>query len=426
MTGRFVLKNGNKIVRVINFGSSPKLTAIVTEDQRIEFVPSMKQANESFENYTVVETFSKAQVKKSSLELKNGLTLEYDPQSTLTQTSEQVPGDEIETYKDTLKWSGIGHVAAIFLLLIVGYFLQPDKIKDIKVVKVIKQNRPVIKKIKNTKVAKVRKSTFKNNRKARISDKNKKGRKVVKRTKRKTIMRKKAFVASKKARTRGRVRKNSGVRNVSKLGALGALGASNGSTIRGANLRSAGKTGGHGAARFAGNGVNQKSLYGKGLVQVSNGNGVKVGRYKAGSGTRGIGGGGSAGYGKNNIHAGGGSGFVVPMYEEALVHGGLSREQIETVIKRNEGQIRYCYEKGLQTNPGLSGTVGVNFVINGLGKVSAAKLGSSSLRSKRVNNCIVAKLKRWKFPRPVGGLNVKVDYPFKLMKNAEVKLTSME
>lgn len=423
---QFALKNGDQIVRIINFETSPRLYALVTVDQRIEFATTLTQAKQDFEGCTILTDFTKAQVKKGPVVIKDGLTVEQIEDQPTTIKSTPFIVDEVRTYKDTLKWSSVGHVVALVLILLLGFFLKPDAPEEVKVVQVIKQNR-IVKKTPPPKVktAKVRKSYFKKNRKARVSNKNKKGKRIVNRRAKKTYKAKRVKNVAKKSFTRGRVRKNSGVRNVSKMGALGALGGpSSGRT--GANLKAAGVSGGRGAARFKGNGVNQKALFGKGLVQVSQGNGVKVGRYKSGSGTRGVGGGGSAKYGKGNIHSGGGAGYVVPMYEEALVHGGLSREQIEAVIKRNEGQVRYCYEKGLQVSPNLSGTVAVHFVINGRGRVSSANVKSSSLRSSKVKNCIVAKLKRWQFPRPVGGLNVKVNYPFKFMRANQMRLSSMD
>jgi hypothetical protein len=76
----------------------------------------------------------------------------------------------------------------------------------------------------------------------------------------------------------------------------------------------------------------------------------------------------------------------------------------------------YCYEKGLQVQSGLSGRVGINWVINGGGNVSVASVGSSSLKNAQVEGCIVNHLRTWKFPHPVGGVNVKVSYPFVLKR----------
>ena len=108
--------------------------------------------------------------------------------------------------------------------------------------------------------------------------------------------------------------------------------------------------------------------------------------------------------------------YFEPLDEEALVEGGLDKDQIAAVINRHIGEVIYCYEKGLQVKPGLSGRVGVKFTINGGGVVNSAGVGSTSLNSAQVEGCILNKLRTWKFPKPVGGVNVKVQYPFVLKR----------
>jgi hypothetical protein len=113
---------------------------------------------------------------------------------------------------------------------------------------------------------------------------------------------------------------------------------------------------------------------------------------------------------------GGSSGYFLPLEEEALVQGGLDKDQIAAVVQRHLGEVIYCYEKGLQTNSSLQGRVGMHWVINGNGNVSIARVQQSSLKSSSVEGCIVNKLRGWKFPKPIGGVNVKVTYPFVLRR----------
>jgi len=108
--------------------------------------------------------------------------------------------------------------------------------------------------------------------------------------------------------------------------------------------------------------------------------------------------------------------YFQPLEEEALVEGGLDRDQIAAVINRHIGEVIYCYEKGLQVSPGLGGRINEKFVINGSGRVSSASVASSSLKSASVEGCITSHLKTWQFPKPVGGVNVKVTYPFVLKR----------
>lgn len=80
------------------------------------------------------------------------------------------------------------------------------------------------------------------------------------------------------------------------------------------------------------------------------------------------------------------------------------------------GQIRFCYEQGLQGDPSLNGRVAIDFTISGAGQVSTAQVANTTLNSKMVEECIVMRLKTWKFPLPQGGVNVKVVYPFNLKR----------
>ena len=100
------------------------------------------------------------------------------------------------------------------------------------------------------------------------------------------------------------------------------------------------------------------------------------GRAKGAGGyeTRGKGGG-KPGYGKMSL-AGSSGAYFQPLAEEALIQGGLDRDQINAVINRHRGQIIYCYEKGLQVKPKLAGRVNVKFVIARNGRVSTAKVAS--------------------------------------------------
>jgi hypothetical protein len=99
-----------------------------------------------------------------------------------------------------------------------------------------------------------------------------------------------------------------------------------------------------------------------------------------------------------------------------LIEGGLDKDQIAAVINRHLGEVIYCYEKGLQVQSGLSGRVNINWVINAKGIVNGARIENSSLKSASVEACIVSHLSGWQFPKPVGGVNVKVSYPFVLKR----------
>ena len=43
-----------------------------------------------------------------------------------------------------------------------------------------------------------------------------------------------------------------------------------------------------------------------------------------------------------------------------------------------------------------------------------SRVGSSTLGNSGVEGCIATRMMSWKFPKPLGGVNVKVKYPFLL------------
>ncbi|MDX9730649.1 MAG: AgmX/PglI C-terminal domain-containing protein [Bdellovibrionales bacterium] len=129
--------------------------------------------------------------------------------------------------------------------------------------------------------------------------------------------------------------------------------------------------------------------------------------------TKGVGGG-ATGVRDGTGLAGGtvGTGDVAMVDEETVIEGGLDRDVIADVIRRNLGQIRYCYERQLSSNPDLYGKLLVRFTIDAGGGVLEPKVDTSTLKSSLVEGCVLRRLAGWKFPLPKGGTQVRVSYPF--------------
>ena len=62
----------------------------------------------------------------------------------------------------------------------------------------------------------------------------------------------------------------------------------------------------------------------------------------------------------------------------------------------------------------------VQFTIAASGQVIASVLQNSTIGNARVENCIVQAVKRWEFPKPLGGGIVIVSYPFVLTPSGGV------
>ena len=134
-------------------------------------------------------------------------------------------------------------------------------------------------------------------------------------------------------------------------------------------------------------------------------------------------GGGAGGYGDTLVGSGTGAGvgqgngrslMSLPLSSDIELEGGLDRAVIQATIAKYLSQVRACYEVGLRRNPGMAGQVSMNFEIGPTGKLNYSKVGKSSLGDAEVPECIAARMMTWDFPKPIGGVNVKVNYPFLL------------
>jgi len=91
--------------------------------------------------------------------------------------------------------------------------------------------------------------------------------------------------------------------------------------------------------------------------------------------------------------------------------GGLSKEQVRRVVRRNIAQVRHCYEQSLQQRPDLEGRVSVQFVIQQSGAVMSAQVVNDGLGDGRTGQCVAQAVRRWPFPQSPGVTSVT--YPFR-------------
>jgi len=94
--------------------------------------------------------------------------------------------------------------------------------------------------------------------------------------------------------------------------------------------------------------------------------------------------------------------------------GALSKSIIRRVIRRHLNEVRYCYQRELQTNQDLYGRLVVKFTIAPTGQVVASGVKKSTLGNSAVETCITQAVRRWLFPKPKDGGLVMVSYPFVL------------
>jgi hypothetical protein len=86
----------------------------------------------------------------------------------------------------------------------------------------------------------------------------------------------------------------------------------------------------------------------------------------------------------------------------------LSKEEIMTVMVKNQGKFKACYQKALDRSGAISGGLVVHFVIDADGKVTETRTVSSSIGGD-VPSCVKGMLQRLHFPAKGGA---KVNFPF--------------
>ena len=88
---------------------------------------------------------------------------------------------------------------------------------------------------------------------------------------------------------------------------------------------------------------------------------------------------------------------------------GLSKEEIDRVVRARAGVFKACYQKELNRMPGLGGKLVINFVITADGTVKSSRTNGGSLKNDAVESCVKSNIMRLKFPAKGGAI---VNYPF--------------
>ena len=94
------------------------------------------------------------------------------------------------------------------------------------------------------------------------------------------------------------------------------------------------------------------------------------------------------------------------------VRGSLDKEIIRRIVHQHMNEIKFCYDQELARKPTLAGRISVQFAISPVGQVITSVMQSTSMDDARVENCVVSAIRRWEFPKPVGGGIAIVLYPF--------------
>lgn len=425
--GNFLLQNKNKqTVRAFQWAGTTMTLVYRNDEGRIEAVRSVDELDEQEVEYSVLLTTTKAEVQKKAIAVGSYGYITYKEEDGPVSPSFSLAEEKDELNK-TLKYSAIGHIAFLGLLMMVSFIANrffADKteavVVTIKTITMPLEKMEPKKKVETVKMAEkiVVQKVLPHQKVSNVT-------KVV-------PPRPKKVTVAKKIRIKKDIPMNTQGPKIDQMGALAALNSVKKGSAMSLNLNGVG-TGrggsGSGGLGYGGNGKGggglgeglkggaSGALPGRGLIASSPGSGSQA----AGAGGYGSSGngGGFAAVGGAMSYRGKSGGFMVPLADEATVQAGLDRDQINAVVQKNMGQIIYCYEMGLQGKPNLKGRLTAQWVISGRGIVNTSNVAHSSVNDNKVESCITSKIKNWKFPKPVGGVNVDVTYPFELRRTSQ-------
>jgi hypothetical protein len=388
MKNLVIQNKAGQVVRYLRTGTDKFFLIHRQDTGRIENVNDVKELEESKIPFSIIKEVDIKNIGEKGIEVHKGTFLKFVDEVNEIEMNVRLKEDNDDNLKKAFQYVALVNV--LFLVFAFGlswYLNRNNEEVEMQVVHIEPRHEP------KPIVEPMKQKTKKNVRVAKH---------IVKPT----------VTPTKSLRPSAKPKKMVAINTLGAVGVLGALSNSN-AHHGGLKVNSIQTSRGAGLGGAAGSGGMQSSFYGRGLVGASLGAGNKI-NGQGGIGTRGKGGG-QAGYGNLSLVGTSGA-FFQPVEEESIVEGGLDRDEIAAVVRRHEGQIRFCYETGLQSAPGLSGRVGVKWVINGSGYVSSIHVGNSSLKNKSVENCILQRVKSWKFPEPRGGVNVRVNFPFNLKR----------
>ncbi len=94
--------------------------------------------------------------------------------------------------------------------------------------------------------------------------------------------------------------------------------------------------------------------------------------------------------------------------------GTMNASALRQAVGRKRHEVLTCFERGRMDNQQLSGRVVVRIYVDPSGRVTQARISSSSLRNRSVEACIEQAVETWTLPAPAGGVATSFNYGFNL------------
>lgn len=106
------------------------------------------------------------------------------------------------------------------------------------------------------------------------------------------------------------------------------------------------------------------------------------------------------------------NGLSVMASEGPKIQGTIDANGVKQTIHSALNPLKQCYETQLKTNNSLKGKVALQMEVNDKGRVQSAGIQTSStLKDKKIHECMLNVVKDLSFPQPAKGTVAVVDYP---------------
>ncbi len=80
------------------------------------------------------------------------------------------------------------------------------------------------------------------------------------------------------------------------------------------------------------------------------------------------------------------------------IFGDIDKKAVSATIRQRMGALQSCYQKVLQSRPGLEGKMSFTITISTMGTVTNVEVEDDGLGDATVRTCVVGKIKGWRFP----------------------------
>lgn len=89
----------------------------------------------------------------------------------------------------------------------------------------------------------------------------------------------------------------------------------------------------------------------------------------------------------------------------------IAPDRRRSVIHKNIGDIQECYERELGQGVNMTGQVLLRWLVGSDGSVTSVSVEADTLPRRRTSECMVERIRTWRFPKPHGG-PAQVVFPF--------------